>query len=419
LLINYGLGSTAKALTETRALTAIHVVDISRDILQMTDVVFPSGQSPLLDPRVQVHVEDGRFFLQTSGESFDLITGEPPPPKAAGIVSLYSREYFQLLHDRLNDGGVATYWLPVEELDQDDARAVVGAFCAAFVDCSLWTGAGPHWMMVGTRELRAPATEGEFGAAWRDPVLGPELRRLGLETPEQLGATFLADAEQLAPWIAGILALDDAHPHRLSPGRPHPARQTFIETWMEEGPAAQRFQRSKFIATVWPPTLRARSGEAFAFQRAVNDVTFLPSRWSGLEALREVLVGTPLTTLPLLMAGSEPRLQDIALAQVRSGTPLEPGRDPVLEEQLAISALARRDYDLAARHFASAAAQPGPAALRAHLYQAFALMLAEKAEARAVLSVIDSAPAGNVEGMKEAVRWLHAMLDAAQEAGHP
>jgi spermidine synthase len=56
-------------------------------------------------------VEDGRFFLQTSAASFDLITGEPPPPKAAGIVNLYSREYFQLLHDRLNDGGVATYWL--------------------------------------------------------------------------------------------------------------------------------------------------------------------------------------------------------------------------------------------------------------------------------------------------------------------
>ena len=159
LLISYGLGSTAKALTDTRALTAIDVVDISPEILDLAAVVFPTADDPLHDPRVTVHVEDGRFFLQTSTASFDLITGEPPPPKAAGVVNLYSREYFRLLHDRLNDGGVATYWLPVEELDEDDARAVVSAFCAAFADCSLWTGAGAHWMLAGTRGLRAAATE--------------------------------------------------------------------------------------------------------------------------------------------------------------------------------------------------------------------------------------------------------------------
>ena len=203
LLISYGLGSTAKALTDTRALTDIDVVDVSPEILGMAPVVFAPGQSPLADPRVRVHVEDGRFFLQTSAASFDLITGEPPPPKAAGIVNLYSREYFQLLHDRLNDGGVATYWLPVEELAEDDARAIVGAFCAAFADCSLWTGAGPHWMLAGTRGLRERATEEAFAAQWRDDVVGPELVRLGIEQPEQLGATFLADADQLAPWLGG------------------------------------------------------------------------------------------------------------------------------------------------------------------------------------------------------------------------
>jgi spermidine synthase len=74
-------------LTDTRALTDIHVVDISREILEMSAVVFAPAANPLADPRVRLHVEDGRFFLQTSPESFDLITGEPPPPKAAGIVS--------------------------------------------------------------------------------------------------------------------------------------------------------------------------------------------------------------------------------------------------------------------------------------------------------------------------------------------
>jgi spermidine synthase len=405
LLISYGLGSTAKALTDTHALTSIHIADISREILDMASVVFPPGKSPLRDPRVSVHLEDGRFLLQTTTHSFDLITGEPPPPKGAGIVNLYSREYFQLLHDRLNDGGVATYWLPVEELDEDDARAVVSAFCVAFVDCSLWTGAGPHWMLAGTRGLRQRAPEEAFVAQWRDDVVGPELIRLGMEQPEQLGATFLADAEQLAPWIAGISPLDDDHPQRLSPGRPHSERQDFIEHWMETGGAARRFERSKLVQELWPPGLRARSRDLFATQRVINDVTFVPRRWPGLEALRDLLNESTLRTLPLLVAGTSPDLQEISQRAWGRGD-----RSPALEASVAIGALVRRDYSAAAEHFASAAAASGPEAITARLYQAFALLMAEKTgEARAALAAIGSAPAASPE-QRQGLLWLGAML---------
>ena len=405
LLISYGLGSTAKALTDTRALTEIQVVDISREILEMSSVVFPPGQSPLRDPRVAVHVEDGRFFLQTSAESFDLITGEPPPPKGAGIVNLYSREYFQLLHDRLSDGGVATYWLPVEELDEDDARAIVRAFCAAFVDCSLWTGAGPHWMLVGTRGLHERATEEAFVAQWRDDVVGPELIRLGLEKPEQLGATFLADAEQLAPWIAGIPPLEDDHPQRVSPGRPHPGRQDFIERWMESPRAARRFARSKLVQELWPPGLRDRTRDLFAAQRLVNAITFRPPRWPGFEDLRDLLDDSTLRTLPVLVAGSSPVLQEVSLRAWGRGA-----RSPTLDAQMAIGALARRDYALAAEHFAAAAAPGGPGAMSARTYQAFALLMADKTgEARAVLAALGPAVAASPEE-QQGLRWLGAML---------
>ena len=46
---------------------------------------------------MRTHVEDGRFFLQTRAQRYDLITGEPPPPKMAGVASLYTREYFELV----------------------------------------------------------------------------------------------------------------------------------------------------------------------------------------------------------------------------------------------------------------------------------------------------------------------------------
>ncbi len=84
LLISYGVGTTAEALTEAPGLESIDVVDVSRDIFRMGRVFFPDRPYPLDDPRVRTHVEDGRFFLLTTHDRFDIITGEPPPRRTRG-----------------------------------------------------------------------------------------------------------------------------------------------------------------------------------------------------------------------------------------------------------------------------------------------------------------------------------------------
>ena len=134
------------------------------------------------DPRVAVHVEDGRFFLQTTPQSFDLITAEPPPLKAAGVVNLYSREYFAA-HARPAGTGrhrhVLAARLPAAAAE---TASVMRAFCGVFADCTLWTAAGLEWMLAGTKRRARPSAD-EFGAQWSDPVVGPQLRDVGFERP--------------------------------------------------------------------------------------------------------------------------------------------------------------------------------------------------------------------------------------------
>jgi spermidine synthase len=206
LLISFGIGNTAKALTDTRSLTRIDVVDISRDVLEMSDIVFSdAAEHPLRDPRVRVHVDDGRFFLLTTNDRYDLITSEPPPPKHSGVVNLYTRENFQLIYDRLADGGINTYWLPVHSLLPSDTKAIIRAYCDVFADCSLWSGAGYNWMLAGSRDARWQRAEEGFTRQWSDPAVARELRVLGFEKPEQLGATFIADASRLREVTMGVL----------------------------------------------------------------------------------------------------------------------------------------------------------------------------------------------------------------------
>src|SRR5262245_12706708 len=86
LVIGYGVGNTAKALTDSPGIESIDLVDLSRDILAMAPIVFPDPrEQPLRDPRMHIHIEDGRYFLQTTDRDFDLITGEPPPPGIDGV----------------------------------------------------------------------------------------------------------------------------------------------------------------------------------------------------------------------------------------------------------------------------------------------------------------------------------------------
>jgi spermidine synthase len=309
LLISYGVGSTAQALVATRSLERIDVVDISRDILALSEVIHPDpADDPLRDPRVHVYVEDGRYFLSMTEQRYDLITGEPPPPKNAGVVNLYTREYFARIHARLTQGGVTTYWLPVHNLLESDARAIARAFCDVFADYAVWVGHDLDWMLTGSRGGLLAPTESALARQWQEPAVARELRAVGLERPEQLGATFLGDAAWLSEWTAGAAPLSDAWPKRLSDRLQPDARATF-DPWLDADAARERFRESAWIRGLWPAGLRERTLAYFAAQAEIQAVArgerlAWPARLAAVHA-RLAPPGAP--------PGAPPALPELAL----------------------------------------------------------------------------------------------------------
>jgi len=317
LLISYGVGSTAKALTDSSGLENIDIVDISEDILEMNSIIYPGDDSPLRDERVNVYVEDGRFFLNTTSNRYDLITSEPPPPKLAGVVNLYSEEYFKLIRERLNPGGYASYWLPVQQLEPGDTLAITKAFCNAFDDCSLWSGGGLEWMLLGSNDAGMQSDVSQMSAQWRDPVVYPELVALGFETAAQLGSLFMADANLLADLTADVRPVTDNYPARISSRLVN--YRGYIELYgmlMDESQRLERFRNSEMINERWPAELRNESERFFLYERLMkNHLTGNayrnPSDTYSWEAIDDLLTDTPLTTLPLWLLGSDHATQDV------------------------------------------------------------------------------------------------------------
>jgi spermidine synthase len=318
LLISYGIGNTAEALTDTDSLESIDIVDVSRDILELSGIVYPDSENhPLNDERVDVHIEDGRFFLQVTEENFDLITSEPPPPTIAGVVNLYTQEYFELIRSRLTPGGISSYWLPGHSLEEDAAKSIIKSFCNVFADCSLWSGAGLDWILVGTRNASGAPGLQDFAGQWADPKVADELRAIGVENPHQLGSLFMADANGLRQATQDVQPVVDAFPYRIllpySGSREVPQLYAWL---MNSNRAAERFAASEFIRRHWPAELIPGTLPYFAYQGLINQ-RYAPGidmrAQSSPVTLRQVLTETDLQALPLWMLGSsyyEQRLVD-------------------------------------------------------------------------------------------------------------
>jgi predicted membrane-bound spermidine synthase len=357
LVICYGVGVTAGAATDLPSVKSVDVVDISSDIVAMSDLIYANGEHPLRDPRVRVHFEDGRYFLQSTDERFDLITGEPPPPLTPGSVNIYTREFFQLVHGRLAEGGVATYWLPVARQEGVDLTTIIGAFCAVFDDCSLWNGSPADLILLGTRGGLARIDEGQFSAAWKNSRLGSRLREVGFEIPEQIGATFVGDAAYLRSLTAATAPLIDNYPRRLrlpNAGFPAADPRFFLDAGgpefgrlIDPRRAQGAFAMSTFVGRVFPQTFVDKTLPFFDVQRIINRVLMDGANiLRDIEHLHALLMHTTLQRLPywLLGLGNHPILNDVdSMPNDGSGQ---------MEYVKGLRALVARDYVSAAAYLA-------------------------------------------------------------------
>jgi spermidine synthase len=412
LLISFGVGSTAKALTDSAGLKHIDVVDISREILQMSSVVYNDADNPLHDPRVSVHIEDGRFFLGTHAQKYDLITSEPPPPKVAGVVNLYTQEYFKAIRDHLTPNGRTSYWLPVHQLQPLDTLAIIKAFCNVFEDCTLWDGAGLEWMLVGGNGAHNRVSADGFTAQWRDAHVRRELVALGFEQPEQMGALFMGDAGYLAGITRNIPPVTDNFPLRISSELVRdPGRVPLYAAVMDESDRVARFANSAFIANVWPPELKDATPPYFRYEGLIKDhftsglypAAEAPFLW---QALDDVLANSKLETLPLWLLGTDRDAQRNALA-------LGPQRagDPDVGLELALGRLAQRDYSAALAGF-ERAVPPGRGNMSVGSLSLLLYLLGKNGridDARALIASLDTAKTPAIGSF---VDWFDTKFDA-------
>jgi spermidine synthase len=115
LLIGGGVdGSIAQALKHS-TIERIDYVELDPTLVSIARQFFPEQSASFSDPRVHIHYADGRHYLKTAREKFDVIILNVPDPQTAQLNRFYTREFFASARDHLAPGGLLALQLRSSE----------------------------------------------------------------------------------------------------------------------------------------------------------------------------------------------------------------------------------------------------------------------------------------------------------------
>ena len=214
LVIGFGVGNTVHAATLHPSVERVDVAELSAHVLAHAEYFRDATGGVLENPKVAVHLNDGRQHLQmTAPGTYDLVTLEPPPIAHAGVSALYSREFYRLVRSRLTAGGFVSQWLPAYQVPGASSLAMVRAFLDVFPAAVLLSGTQAELLLVGTAGPRVEIDPARLRAALdRSPDVRADLARLDFGSPRDIVGSFVGSAATLAAATGASPAVTDDRP---------------------------------------------------------------------------------------------------------------------------------------------------------------------------------------------------------------
>lgn len=152
LVIGFGTGNTL-GIASLFPNAHVHGVEIDKNVLKFSKWFTDWNHDVLQRPNTKMFIQDGRAFLRWSNTRYDVIVMEPMSPLQAGVVNLYSKEFYELALNHLKEDGMLVQWLPLHLVGREDARSITRTFKNVFPEFSVWNSFLTRIvLLVGSRE---------------------------------------------------------------------------------------------------------------------------------------------------------------------------------------------------------------------------------------------------------------------------
>ncbi|MCL4722279.1 MAG: hypothetical protein KJ041_10080, partial [Gammaproteobacteria bacterium] len=209
LLICFGVGNTASAIAAHDSVRHIDIVDLNRNVFLTAPAFAATNGNVQRDPRVRLIHDDGRNFLRHADQTYDLITSEPPPPMAAGVYRLYSREYYEDARARLSPTGLMSQWLPIYQMPLPAVEMAIATFVEVFPNAILYVGLQNELLLIGgPGDLDLARVVRRFGSL---PAARADLAAIGVNDATDLVARIMMTDTTLRRRYTASPRISDRH----------------------------------------------------------------------------------------------------------------------------------------------------------------------------------------------------------------
>jgi len=196
LVIGGGEGATLREILRYRSIRRAVMVDIDgRVVAACRDHLPEMHQGAFDDPRTELRHEDARGWLERTSERFDVAIVDLTEPLEEGPACLlFTREFYQLLSDRLTPHGTLALQAGMTKLGELDFYAAMNRTLQA-----VFPFVGPYQSFIPC-----------FGTPWGFAVCG--------KRDDPVALTTAVIDQRVAERVTGTLRFYDglAHQHMLS-----------------------------------------------------------------------------------------------------------------------------------------------------------------------------------------------------------
>jgi spermidine synthase len=209
LVIGCGAGVTAGSVSIDPRLEREVIAEIEPLVPKVVSTYFADHNFDVVNnPKVDIQIDDARHYLMTHKEKFDAITSDPFDPWVKGAASLYTKEFFTLIRERLNDGGVVTVFVQLYESAPAAVKSEVATFLEVFPEGLIFgnthMGAGYDVVLVG-QKTPGPIDVDAIQARLESPQyaqVAHSLAQIGFNSAVDLLSTYAARKDQLGQYLS-------------------------------------------------------------------------------------------------------------------------------------------------------------------------------------------------------------------------
>ncbi|MBF0297383.1 MAG: fused MFS/spermidine synthase [Oligoflexia bacterium] len=201
--LGLGVGGSLGAITQF-PYANIDVVEISPEIIKVAKDHFSLiNFNALENHRVKTNIEDGRIFFMTNKNKYDLITMELTSVWFAGSSNLYSREFYQIINDSLNERGIFQQWIQLHHISLANIAVIIKTLKEVFSNPTLWI-MGHQAILIAKKNGKLNINYSKLIEFEKDKKISSLLKKIGYKSIFQIFNHLILSEENIDLFIKDI-----------------------------------------------------------------------------------------------------------------------------------------------------------------------------------------------------------------------